>query len=165
MPQPPTTRKKKPQNQVNSRYGNNISDSIHHHRPPYTPKSERLLLPYDMCKQMFLDFGLITPSFGTSMLSNVWEIVNRDVLNAFKTLPTGRPTKQKSLRTREAKVVATPETINTGTEISSKTVSQSKDQKIASVPNKPILKRVDIQFYFQNSWRLSCACAMEDINR
>ena len=127
MPQPPTTRKKKHHNQVNSQYGNNISDSIHHHRPPYTPKNERLLLPYDMCKQMFLDFSLITPSFGTSILSNVWEIVNRDVLNAFKTLPTGRPTKQKSLRTREAEMVATPETINTGTEISQK---PSQEQRI-----------------------------------
>ena len=78
---------------------------------------------------MFLDFGLITPSFGTSMLSNVWEIVNRDVLNAFETLPTGRPTKQQSLRTREAEVVATPETINTGTEISSKTVARAKIKK------------------------------------
>ena len=132
MPQPPTTRKKKHHNQVNSRYGNNISDSIHHHRPPYTPKSERLLLPYDMCKQMFLDFGLITPSFGTSMLSNVWEIVNRDVLNAFKTLPTGRPTKQKSLRTREAEMVATPETINTGTEISQKPSQEQRSKNSVS---------------------------------
>ncbi len=110
VPQPPSTKENGGGFVTSSpRHGNNIAPVMHHHRPPYTPKSERLTLSYDMCKRMFLDFGLITPSFGKTILENSWKQANCNLLSIEKVPLVIRPSNRKSPNMHKTKNIVVSE--------------------------------------------------------
>ena len=128
-PKPPISKTKNNlNNNKSSRHGNNLAPAaIHHHRPPYTPKSERLTLSYEMCKRMFLDFGLITPSFGKTILENAWKQANSNLLNVPKTPLVNRPSNPKTLVIRkEQKLMPLPTSNDTN---NNKNATQKKQSQ------------------------------------